>query len=540
MSADRLDLAADLLRLRRYDEVEAEARIVLAAEPERVDALVLLGEALLGQNEGAAALEVLEQAAGLAPERVDVLIALARAQSTLGGKLVEAERTLGVVLTMRPGNPSALWLLCQLRMRQRRRTAVYDTLGELANNTNDATFVHEAVARVALWDGHKVIAARHLERCLSIRPDDPELLWRLAQAGDRSRRGLSRRFDPLLRTLRSDPTNWRAAGHMERVAHGRLAAVAGIGAVSYAGLAVLVEAALGVTGLIAVRVADVLLLLAAYQAIRVRSGYELPPEAIALVERRRRVQLWPFALALGLGELACATAGTRLTALIGAVVASQGASHLVLPGWNRSPRTAAVPLAAGLAGLGMSGGAAYFSWQHATGGARVILIASVVAAITGMAGACYRALRPKPDSLPVRRPSIAPRTGRLALAIAFAPWWLLLGSIAVPLVASLWPLLLVSKARATGLGPRVQAFAAGCGFLLTGLLGAALILGLGGRNDLPWALIASVTLAAMGMRLGWEVWVKRVPDWIRLMNYEGSGQKGSSIALPSSRHKPNG
>lgn len=101
--ADRqteLDRAKSLaFRGDRTEALEVVGR-VLAAEPDRIDALVLQATLLLEQREGDEALAVWQRAASLAPRSAEVLNGLARCRHALGddeGGLAAAEEARAVL-----------------------------------------------------------------------------------------------------------------------------------------------------------------------------------------------------------------------------------------------------------------------------------------------------------------------------------------------------------------------------------------------------------------------------------------------------------
>lgn len=527
--AQRLRLGGQLVELRRYDDAAAIARDVLALEPERVEALKLLTRALLGTSGRTAtreALQAIGSAAGIAPDDADVLYLLGFTQFRLGN-VRAADRSTGASLQRRPAHIGALWLRCQIEMRRKRRKVVFETLHALVVHSADTGFSHQAMGRVALWLGQRSLAGRHLQRAMAERPDDPELLRLLAKARVGKHDPERGSLDPLLRALRAAPAHEGAAADLRRAAGGRINAVAGVAAAAYAGALLIVAAALGAVAHLAVQVAGAGLFVLAYQLVRLRVRHELPREAVVLVERARPVALWPFALAILLALPTLPSDGTRWLVLLGAAAASLGANLMPALRVHRRLAVRARVVGVSLAGYGLLAGSAVSAWGRLSLSRQGVLAAALVLCVAGTVAAAYEVRHPHQDPLFRPQRTLPPAVARLTLVAAFLPWWALLGTLALPFIVLLSPLLLTARLRRSRLSNPQIAVVAGAGALLEGMLGAGLVLALGGRRYGGLAIFVLVLAASIGVSLAARARWEAVPDWMQLDAADGARPTGA-------------
>lgn len=167
------------LREGRPDRAEAIAREALAARPDDVDYLRLLGRALLVQSRATEAEEALRQALALAPSQASLHEDLGGVLTALG-RHEDAVASLQKALELDPGLPHAGRKLAVALAAAGRGAEADKTLEGWFEKDPDRVYV--AVALDHLRAGRREEAISNLQRALRANPDNVDALQTLAEA----------------------------------------------------------------------------------------------------------------------------------------------------------------------------------------------------------------------------------------------------------------------------------------------------------------------------------------------------------------------
>lgn len=211
-----IDRAITLLDLRRPAEAERDLRRILASEPERIDALILLSHALLQLDNPMVAIGAALRATRLAPDSDDAFLALANAYIEMGDAHGAWNSAMWTVhLAPHAWTSHAVMARAMLMSHEAREHEVLAAAGEAVRLAPYASEAHNVMGICLRRFGHSWKAREAFGEALRLDPQNTYAVNNLAAVSvDNFRLGHGLR---LLRTVAADPELHVARSNMDVV-----------------------------------------------------------------------------------------------------------------------------------------------------------------------------------------------------------------------------------------------------------------------------------------------------------------------------------